>query len=562
MKKTTLKLKKTPIIALIAIAFCLTNAPELKAQELPFSPLDFSIGMDFTRTEINLGYYETWGDDVWLAKEPYNVSFRGRVEPMPYLNDVYPLKLAVYINRPYFVPPDAKSGKRVNGKDVSKRFFKVPEDADPKLLKKYNIGPERINYKNPEDAEAARLRQSEITIQKILSVASKEKQGRGPSMDDPSWRNDYIKIAPLPPQIDPVCEIRKDMQTTCDLGEIPVNEITRLVTININDQSVSICRDGQCPSEGENFWVNDTAIAVAEVKNPNYNPSNPDSQEYLPVKVQAQGVGNLESVTIDATASKYTQLDPNVYFTYNLLPSMPVNAYGVILKDWNAFCLWDYDVETFNSVYDAIHGTNGMPKGGYEGGFERFKQTVQAACGDDVIGFVKLNKKTPQGWQGWKGWVIEEPSVVMLGEKEGCPFAVDSDRTIASGGEFSFSEFVISDDPEALRTLPKGSFPGNFSGGTLIIPPADNPPKPCKPDVGIDDPSIANLLQFFKNSVVINDNGQGTLYVYDMAGKMITTINVNNNQRIDLSQLFPGIYALKYQNKRGHVQSAKMPIVP
>jgi len=580
-------IKKTAIIAIIAFTMSAVNAPELKAQDTdfktqtqdsifcnserkagdpPFDPGDFSMSIDFTREEIDLGYYGgSWDGNVWLAKEPYHVSLKGVLEPMPYLNDVYPLKLVVYIHRPDFLyPPDGKSKTGLNGKSISKGIFKVPEDANPKLLKKYKIGPERINitYKTPADAKAARLRQSEIVRQKILSPASKEK-GRGEKhvpVDDPygepDWRKDYIKIAPLPPQIDPVCEIRKDMQTTCDLGEIPVHEITRLVTVNINGSVATLCVEGPYPSEGENFWVNDSnTIAVVEVKDPNYDPSNPDSQEYLPVRVQSQWVGNLEAVGIDGTVSKYREDNPNVELTYNLLPSMPVNAYGVMLRDPNAFCLWDYDAETFNSVYDAIHGKNGMSKGGYDGGFERFKQTVQAACGDDVIGFVKLNKKTPQGqWLGWKGWVIEEPSVVMLGEKEGCPFAVDSDRTIASGGDFAFADFVISNDPEAFRTLPTGAFPGKFSGGNLSIPPADNPPKPCKPDVSIDDPSIGDIVEFYGNAIVINESGKGIFRIYDIQGRQLYECSVSGKTSIDLRpyQQNRAMYFLNYTNETGH----------
>ena len=516
------------------------------------NPDHFSLFIEFTKEDVNLGAYGNW-EEVWLSRAPHYVNFAGAVNPYVELEDSYAVKRVVYINTPDEFPQTKKGGK-----DISRGIFKVPENADPKLLKKYNIPPSRINYTDPAVAAAMGTGENPHIIPIEDPYA------------DPYWRDRYIKIA----ESDEDCIIKKNGGTgICYFrnppnppeGDLPVQGELRLITINYYNGVYTLCPEGNC-SPGENFWVNDfDTPAVAEVKDPSYG--QPDHiMEYVPVRLKMQAVGNLDVITLGAAVSKYTEADPNVYLSYNLASTMPVSAYLMLSNDFNTFCLWGYDADAFNSVHYAIK------EGGYDAGFEQFKKTVKfydydkdnpsdRRCGDDdFIGFVQLNKKTPQGeWQGWpscwdEGGVLEKPSVVMLGEKEGCPFAIGDTKTIASGGTFGVAEMIISDDPNALRTLPNLLFPGRFSGTNTSIPAADDPPKPCPP-VGIDAPDPAAGVLIYPNPT------DGMLYIelpercttlnhaaiFNMLGQKLleTTPYACNYGKIDISHLPAGMYVVQ-----------------
>jgi hypothetical protein len=304
-------------------------------------------------------------------------------------------------------------------------------------------------------------------------------------------------------------------------------------------------------NETADFWINGLGWSVAEAEEVGY------PGEYITVAAQYQGVGNFEVVTVDGMVYEEfasTKAKPTVELSYNVVPAMPVSSYGMLLKDRNAFCLWDYDNDAFNSVYEALRD------GGYEAGFEQFKKTAkfydydkpqpkQRRCeDDDIIGMVKLNRKIDGQWQGWPGWTKEEPSIVTLGDEEdGWPWALDQYTTIAGGGDFAFAEFVISDDPYALLTLPQGVYPGFFSGMALHIPKGYDPgPKA----VGIDEPPIEDVMEFYGSAVVIT--GSGILRIYDIQGRLFNEIAVSGKTSIDLRPYRnTAMYILNYTNDKG-----------
>lgn len=420
---------KTPSALAIPLFLLATLcAPQLHAQTNPQANY-FSTYMEFTRTEINLGYYG-WGN-VWLAKEPYNVFFRSRLEGLA-LNPQYYVELSVYMGHTDFsrclFHPEL-CGK--NGGKNTTKVFKMADATAPELLG--------------------------------------AKDGR----DEIDWRNDTIYMLIERYKDDII--ITKEEQRVAELP-LPTHKV------NFDGEKLRLYEyEGQY-SGGQDFLIDGLAWSVAESEDLNH------PGEYITVASHYQGVGNLSVRTLEASVySPSTPEKPIVEMTYNLVTAIPgVNSYAVIMKDQNAFCLWDYDLDAYNSVYYAVK------EGGVDAGFEQFKKTVmyydynkpqpkKKRCLDNdnsIIGFVNL---TPPG--GWQGWKINEPYTVTLGrEGDGWPWVVDktTGTTIAAGGNFSFSEFVISNDPNALQTLPTGVFPGAFCISGITIPAGYDPgPPPC-----------------------------------------------------------------------------------
>jgi len=345
---------------------------------------------------------------------------------------------------------------------------------------------------------------------------------------DYNWRDNFIEITRSTTD----CVIKKGINTVCDLITLPVDDITRLVTLTFKDGKWKTCGYPGSPCDGDpTYWVNDYyTTAVAEVRVPG------TEDLYVPVVFTTEGVGNLEQFGIDGTVHPSTEDNYKVEVTYNQVGAVPFNSYAVILKDVNTYCLYNYSKDDFNSVYEAIK------TGGVEAGFNRFKQTVKSRCANtEIIGFINI---TPPG--GWKSWQINEPYKVTLSDRpDGKPFAIplEGGKTIASGGKFNISTMQMINDPNALKELPKDRYPGSFGGATITIPAGYDP------GLEIENVNIDEIITILDNghSVVINKEGEATLQLFNFQGRLVKEIPVNGSTTVIIrEQESSGIYFLRY----------------
>jgi hypothetical protein len=221
--------------------------------------------------------------------------------------------------------------------------------------------------------------------------------------------------------------------------------------------------------------------------------------------------------------------------------------------------LWDYQDVTYNSVHDAIiNGYNG--KTGYEAGFERYKETVEAACGrvgeGDVIGFVRLGE-----WDGWMTSGIPADRTIKLGahdpnnDKDGWPFTDGPGRTIAAGGRYyGFADIYISNDRNAPLTLPGATYPGAMFISPYFIPAGEDPgPLPTDPpeENSISTTNTEDIFSVHRGRVVVK--GTGTIYVYNNLGQEIKTAIVNGTLTVNTAELPLDSYTIKYLSKDGKI---------
>ena len=568
-------MKKFRII-IIFFALILTylgNCNSVRAQQdsLQYpTPDDFLINVDFTKLIIDVGYWESWGLNWLEERPPYEVFARGRVYTNSLPFQEYPLKMVVYINRHDWLNNNtAKNGGKNKIKNNTK-IYRVSEDTDPEILQKYGIGPERINYKNPKDREEKIKEQILNNPNNFLAklyanqINKKENAVNGAkgyipvdanpnnSGYDWNWRNNFIKIAAA----DNDCWIKKSIIT--DFGKV-INFNSPMITVkDQNNQDIQV-------------FINELAWAIQEVGVTGRNDSisyNVPSV-YIPVYGDGMSIGtNFTPIVIDYSASKYTGKPQGIQLSYNLKVGVPSYSYGVILKeDW---CMYGYTTDHMDVVYNAITTADG----GYEAGFNSFKQTVRdVGCDYDgnIIGFVRLNKKNQGAWQSWptatEGYFDTEegktPVIVTLsdyseGQNVGHPFSVDSTTTLASGGTFRFIDLAISNVPNSPRMSMDGTVPSAINGHSLTIAPCDGEgcdPGPLPQETAVSTINIEDIFTVQKYDVVVQ--GNGTVFVYNSLGLLVQQINVNGEITIGTSHLPLESYVFKYVSKDGKITQSK-----